>query len=124
MARSYVYPVFTKRSLTSPQVPTNLPCFFTHRNRSGGRSSLCTPRGGRLQDMSFFWPLDFSFFVSDAFHHITSPTSQSSSSPKKFPRFLGADGFWEPVEKHRFQGNIISACESSLGGVKKPQNSP
>ena len=37
----------------------------------------------------FFWPLDVSFFVSDAFHHITSPTSRSSSSPRNSP-FFGA----------------------------------
>ena len=111
MARSYVYPVVTKtkRSLTSPQAPTNPPFFF-HPPQSEWRQiqPLYTKRWTPARYV-FFWPLDVSFFVSDAFHHITCPISQSSSSPKKFS-FFGAYGFRKPVDivsgKHHFSLRI------------------
>ena len=70
----------------------------------------------------FFWPLDVSFFASDAFYHITCPTSQSSSSPKKSPFLLSV--VWGMASGNpltSFQGNIISAGESSVAGVKTPK---
>ena len=89
VARSfYLYPVFTKRrSLTSVyKSPLNLqwnrifyqPTFVSCRNRWRHIQPLYTKRWTPARCVS--WPLDF-FFVSDVFHHITSPISPFLRGP-------------------------------------------